>query len=290
MTTIRRLLSIPMLFFLLMHSVNAEDGGNFPPERWSFEDPIPDYVGSRAIAVGNAYTAIAEGATAGFWNPAGLIQSRGVALFGQMRLNGRQEWAFDPKSIRFCYRRWALFWGNKIAVRLPKRTPDYNYYALAFRLSERAAFGIAMSFERRHPWDTYQWFGSQPRLHLGMLFYPRNSIRLALATHGTRSLDVGAAWNQKHWLAVMRVRWLSDDEGNTSKSTSFLSSIFRPSPFALYTGLEKPLWHGLTARLGISAGSPAAGLGWRWRTLHLDYAWILEHDQSIHFLSLEIAR
>ena len=36
----------------------------------------PLYVGARALGIGNAFTAVADDATAGFWNPAGLIQSQ----------------------------------------------------------------------------------------------------------------------------------------------------------------------------------------------------------------------
>ena len=96
-----------------------------------FEIAQPLYVGARAIGMGNAFTAMADDATAGFWNPAGLIQWQGVKVFGMNKLFDRSEYGFDPKGIAYTYRETAFFWGNKIALGVPTRDPDYTYYALA---------------------------------------------------------------------------------------------------------------------------------------------------------------
>ena len=66
--------------------------------------------------MGNAFTAVADDATAGFWNPAGLIQWQGVKLFGVNKFYNREDYRFDPKGIGYSYRGYSLFWGNKIAI------------------------------------------------------------------------------------------------------------------------------------------------------------------------------
>lgn len=243
-------------------------------DQWLFESRAPDYTGARAIGLGNAYAAVAEGAVAGIWNPAGMIQSEGVAVMGQMKANHRQEWAFDPKAIRFAYHPWAFSWGNKIAVRLPGRTPDYTYYVLAYQVASNVSVGTSVSFERRHPWDTYQWFGIYPKLHLATLIHLGNAIRLGVTTQGTEALELGLSHANPSQLIAARLRL--DFSGKADAN--------------LFFGIERHLWKGWQARLGLSSGSPTMGLGWRWRTLRLDCAWIRENAESSHFVSLELSR
>ena len=47
----------------------------------------------------------------------------------------RSDYAFDPKGIGYSYRRFGLFWGNKIALGVESGTPDFNYYGLAYQIS-----------------------------------------------------------------------------------------------------------------------------------------------------------
>ena len=50
-------------------------------------------VDARAMAVGNAYTALAQGPTALYWNPAGLAQGSGLAVFIH-----HNQWLFGSSS------------------------------------------------------------------------------------------------------------------------------------------------------------------------------------------------
>ncbi|MDE0553955.1 MAG: hypothetical protein OXI24_07065, partial [Candidatus Poribacteria bacterium] len=69
----RTIYPILCLFWL----ITPMDAQTAPDEK-PFEVSRPLYVGARALAMGNAFTAVADDATAGFWNPAGLIQCQGV--------------------------------------------------------------------------------------------------------------------------------------------------------------------------------------------------------------------
>ena len=64
-----------------------------------FEKAQPVYVGARAIGVGNAFTAIADDASACFWNPAGLIQSQGVRIFGMNKFLAALSMDLIPKGF-----------------------------------------------------------------------------------------------------------------------------------------------------------------------------------------------
>ena len=74
---------IKLLVFLSSFTAPEEN------KKMLFEDAYPLLVGSRAISMGNAYTAVSDDATAGFWNPAGLIQSQGIKIFGMNKFYDR---------------------------------------------------------------------------------------------------------------------------------------------------------------------------------------------------------
>ena len=150
--------------------------------------------------MGNAFTAVADDASAGFWNPAGLIQWTGVKLFGVNKFRHRSDYAFDPKGIGYSYRRFGLFWGNKIALGVESGTPDFNYYGLAYQISSHVAGGATVKFQRAHPSDHYQFFGSDPSYDFSLLLKPRPNLKFGLLaghlpnTRGIRWMTLGAAF------------------------------------------------------------------------------------------------
>ena len=85
--------------------------------------------------MGNAFTALADDAEAGFWNPAGFVQWQGVKIAGSRKVSDRESYAFDPKCVAYSYRDTGFFWGNKIALRVESGTPDFTYYSLARKLT-----------------------------------------------------------------------------------------------------------------------------------------------------------
>ena len=116
-----------------------------------FESARPLYVGVRALGMGNAFTAVADDASAGFWNPAGLIQWQGVKLFAVNKFHDRSDYRFDPKGIGYSYRGYSLFWGNKIALGVDSGVPDFNYYGIARQLGPYAAAGLSLKVQAKTP-------------------------------------------------------------------------------------------------------------------------------------------
>jgi hypothetical protein len=84
--TIRRLLCSLLLIAFLggAHSTHAQDGDGGTESNFSIG------FGARAMGMGSAFTALADDATAVFWNPAGLenIYQQSVTLFYTQLLEG----------------------------------------------------------------------------------------------------------------------------------------------------------------------------------------------------------
>jgi hypothetical protein len=256
-----------------------------PSDQRPFESARPLYVGARALGMGNAFTAVADDASAGFWNPAGLIQWQGVKLFAVNKLHDRSDYRFDPKGIGYSYRGYSLFWGNKIAIGVDSGVPDFNYYGIARQLGPYFAAGLSLKFKRRHPSDVYQFFGYQTAYDLGMLFKPRPNLKFGclaqnLDGYGIQWLTLGISYRYSgHWLrrapCEFSVDFALPTEGKTPE---------------LYIGAE---WHPfsiLPIRLGISNGSLTGGIGITWKEIfHINYARIFEKPSASDFIGVAIS-
>ena len=241
-----------------------------------FEVSRPLYVGPRALAMGNAFTAVADDATAGFWNPAGLIQQQGVQLFAVNKFHNREAYKFDPKGIGYGYRDYSLFWGNKIAIGVDSGVPDFNYYGIARQLGAYAAAGLSLKFKRRHPSDYYQFFGYQTAYDFGLLFKPRPSLKFGclaqnLEGYGIQWLTLGAAYRYAAFQLAMDVALST--EGKTPE---------------VYIGTEWHPFRFLPIRLGISNGALTAGMGIAWNGIGVNYARIFEKGFTADFISAEL--
>ena len=255
-----------------------------------FEIAQPLYVGARAIGMGNAFTAMADDATAGFWNPAGLIQWQGVKVFGMNKLFDRSEYGFDPKGIAYTYRETALFWGNKIALGVPTRDPDYTYYALARQIGSYLAVGGSLKFQRRHPSDHYQVFGYNPAYDLALLAKPRPALKIGLLLQNDQTdlsferVTLGLAYRIQRQRSGLT---FSLDLGLSGWSINDKRILTRS------LGVELPVNDLFQLRVGNSNGDWTAGASlsypFQFTTVRLDYAWI--NDTLLHrsnFISAEI--
>ena len=243
-----------------------------------FEEARPFYVGARALGMGNAFTAVADDATAGFWNPAGLIQWQGVKLFGVNKFHNRSDYGFDPKGIGYAYRGYGLFWGNKIALGVESGTPDFNYYSFAHQIHPHIAVGASLKFKRKHPSDYYQFFGHSPSYDIGLLVKPRSRLKFGLLAgnlprqRGIRWLTLGAAYQWENLLFAVDLivpRGPLNDTG-------------------LYYGIEWKAHHLIRVRSGRSDRWWTLGLGFEWRWVRIDYARIYERDFASDFISAEL--
>jgi hypothetical protein len=257
--------------WLLIASSNLH--GAFP-----FEEARPHYVGARALSMGNAFTAVADDATAGFWNPAGLIQWQGVKIFGVNKFHDRSDYAFDPKGIGYAYRGYGLFWGNKIALGVASGTPDFNYYSAARQVSAHIAVGGSLKFKRKHPSESYQFFGADAAYDLALLVKPRSDFKVGmLAQHlprqkGIRWLTVGLAYQRRKLLFAADV--------------AFPQLGFDEAEF--YAGVEWRATRFIQLRGGRSNQDWTWGAGVEWKWLRMDYGRIYEPGFSSDFISLEL--
>lgn len=249
-----------------------------------FESARPLYVGARALGMGNAFTAVADDASAGFWNPAGLIQWQGVKLFAVNKFHDRNEYRFDPKGIGYSYRGYSLFWGNKIAIGVDSGVPDFNYYSIARQLGPYAAAGLSLKFKRRHPSDVYQFFGYETTYDLGVLFKPHPDFKFGclaqnLEGFGIQWLTLGIAYHYaEHWLKSTPCEFSVDVAVSTAGETP-----------ELYIGAE---WHPLQIlhiRLGSSNGALTTGIGVAWKGVRINYARIFEKPSASDFIGIAIS-
>ncbi|RKU10672.1 hypothetical protein C6502_10620 [Candidatus Poribacteria bacterium] len=248
------------------------------PATFPFEEARPLYVGARALGMGNAFTAIADDATAGFWNPAGLIQWQGVKLFGVNKFHNRSDYGFDPKGIGYAYRGYGLFWGNKIALGVESGTPDFNYYSVARQVHPYIAVGASLKFKRKHPSDYYQFFGHSPSYDLGLLVKPRNNLRFGLLAG--------------HLPGERGIRWLSLGTAYQWKDLLFAVDLVAPrgplNETGLYYGIEWKVHRFVRLRGGRSDQWWTLGLGFEWRWIRIDVARIYEPDFTSDFISAEL--
>ena len=239
--------------------------------------------------MGNAFTAMADDAAAGFWNPAGLIQWQGVKVFGMNKISDRSEYGFDPKGIAYTYRETAFFWGNKIALGVPTRDPDYTYYALARQIGPYLAIGGSLKFQRRHPSDHYQVFGYNPAYDLALLTKPKPALKIGLLIQNDQidlsfeRVTLGLAYRiQRQRLRLT----FSLDLGFSRRSINGKRILTRS------LGVELPVNELLQLRMGNSSGDWTVGAGlsypFQFTTVRLDYAWINDTLQRSNFISAEI--
>ena len=260
--------TIYTILSLLGFIIPAAAGTEFP-----FESARPLYVGARALAIGNAFTAVADDATAGFWNPAGLIQSEGVQLFAVNKFHNRADYRFDPKGISYSYRGYSLFWGNKIALGVESGVPDFNYYGIARQLSAYTAAGISLKFKRRHPSNVYQFFGYQTAYDLAVLFKPRPSLKFGclaqnLEGYGIQWLTLGTAYRYAAFEFSADIAFST--EGKTPEA--YIGTEWHPFPY-------------LPLRFGISNGALTIGIGIKWKGVSINHARIFETAITSDFIS-----
>lgn len=273
MTTAEKILSCApcLAFFFVSHAWAI----TFP-----FEEARPLYVGARALGMGNAFTALADDAEAGFWNPAGLVQWQGVKIAGSRKVSDRDDYAFDPKCVAYSYRGNGLFWGNKIALRVESGTPDFTYYSLARRLSSHLAIGGSVKFKRKHPSDYYQFFGHSPGYDLGILWKPD-----ALSSGGVLIQNMGDA---KQWVSVVTFGF-AHKFPNRSLLAVDIATLFEDDPeLELHVGWEWQMNNWLALRAGISDGHSTAGVGVNLLMFRVDYGWIRNEEGNAHFLSGQV--
>lgn len=244
--------------------------------KYPFEIARPHYVGARALSMGNAFTAVADDATGGFWNPAGLIQWQGVKLFGLTKFHDQHFYRFAPKGVGFSWRGNSLYWGNKIALDVSSGVPDFNYYSLARQLGPYFAAGFSLKFKRHHPSDYYQFFGYHTSYDIGLLFKPRSDIKTGLLL---QNLD------------GQGIQWVTLGFAYRHDTYLFSADIAVSTEMAkheLYFGIEWIPFPLLSLRVGSSDGKITGGVGIHIIHIIVNYGRIYEGPTVSDFISVEL--
>jgi len=276
--------SLPISFYpciigiiccILYFSVTKLNAESLP-----FEIDRPLYVGSRPLGMGNAFISIADNAESGFWNPAGLIQHQGVNIFFSGKIGNRDSDVFDSKCISYCYRNMALFWGNKLALKLDDGSiPDFNYYSFSYKMNSYIAGGLSIKFKRKHPCSYYQFFGNETTYDLGFLFKPdiMNSAGIII-----QKLN-----EEKLWIDAVVLGFSHRIYDNKLISTD-LAYLVNDRKLEAYIGCELDIIKWLSVRIGVSNKSPTAGFGIDISRLKIDIAFVRNDKYISAFLSTQI--
>jgi len=264
--------------------------------------------GARAAALGGAYTSLARGAEAAFWNPAGLASFDGTELAAT-----HTETYEHLRQEHFAVA--GRMWGGGLAASLRALYSE--------PIPERDDLGNLVGTFGSHDLEFLAAYGWQPREHLG-LGLSAQVVRERIADLGatTWAVNAGAAWD----LGFLPGGRASLGVHNLGPAAHYMFGDARgeavPLPAAVQGGvsLAAHTFQELTARLalearatrgraiiyavggeldapagaalrfGLRAGDDVAtwstGAGWRARSLSVDYAFVpsrLELDDTHRF-------
>jgi hypothetical protein len=252
--------------------------------------------GARASAMGGAYVAVAEGAEAAYWNPAGLSAVQGTQLEAshyeffqglrheQFALAGRLFGGGVAGSVRAMYT-------EPIEERdeLGNLVGTFGAHDLEFQvaygraLSGGTSFGFGTQLVRERianesatTWSVSAGAAIQPERwrglrasavmqHLGPAAHYEFDGQQGAPVDLPLALQGGLGWRlgMKHGLTV-------------TPALDLRATVGRQPVVALGGELESD--NGASLRMGVREGddisSFSAGLGWRYRGYRVDYAWV----------------
>lgn len=259
-------------------------------------------VNARAIGMGEAYSAVADGADAIYWNPAGLgrLEGKSISFMHAVYL---QNIFYDFASYAQSFRKigtLALGAQYLSTIDTIDATDEFGAPAGTFRPQDLA---ISFAWAREFP----EW-GEESKFILGITGkYIRSKI---IETAQTGAVDIGITWpmlEKKLWLAVSGQNFGAGtkfkDEVDTLPinvrvgasylfTKSFLLALDANFPRdnnpnaaigAEYKGsLTEKL--SLAGRIGFNSrvtrdidkglSSLSAGFGFEWKTYGIDFAWV----------------
>ena len=264
--------------------------------------------GARAAALGGAYSSVARGAEAAFWNPAGLAQFDGTQFVGthtetyehlrhdQVAVAGRMFGGGLSASLRAMYSEpiperddlgnligtfgshdleFLAGYGRKLAGGM---SLGFTAQAVRERVSDLAASAWAVGAGAA--WDLAMLPGSRaslsvhnlgPSSHYTLEGVQGDPVKLPAAVQAGLSLAHGTFSNLNGLLAL-------DARATTGRKV------------VLAVGGELDSPAGAALRFGVRAGddvaSWSAGAGWRSKALRIDYAFVpsrLELDDTHRF-------
>lgn len=247
--------------------------------------------GARALALGNAYVALADDASAAYWNPAGL----GFAERGDVQALHAGLWegtSYDFFGVAIPTLTSGTFgWFGSVLHTggLERRDDENNVMGSGF-VSTKFGTGLAFGWDLAPTWSlgaSVKWLGRW----------------LDGKSTGFLALDLGWRWQPASWgvVGIVLQHAASMAYGDTSDvlpRVLRLGVVMRPlaewgqvvadveyrldgTPWRWRTGVESGLLEVVTARLGMENGQPSGGVGFRLDDLSFDYSGTLHRDLGI---------
>ncbi len=294
---LKRKISLALLvvmgsFLILTSSAYASDAGAF----------LRIGAGARALAMGGAFTAIADDATAAYWNPAGLTQIEKQEVSSmytkQFELNIGYSFlnyagVFGEKNA------FALSWIRLSADNIPKTGLDENgrpiiidyfreednavFLSAARRLKENISLGISIkTISGRIEEVNASGFG----IDLGILFNLGNKpLKVGLVI---KNIGADLKWDTGHSDTLPLTTTLGMAYKTINKKVTVAMDIEKRTnrPLKLRGGAELWLSRDIAIRVGMNGENLTAGAGLRIGKLSLDYAYMSHDLGNSHRISL----
>jgi hypothetical protein len=191
--------------------------------------------GARASALGGAYTSVAEGADAAFWNPAGLAAVRGVQVMG-----GHYELIQNLRHEHFVIARSAFGGGVSGSVRALYSGPIDERDEVGNLIGSFGVYDLELAAAYGHPIGAGVAAGGVARLL---------RERIADVAANTYAFDLGATWTPRA-VDGLRLSLVAQNMGRDAHFTiDNVPGTNVPLPLGVQTGVTFP--YSVTERMTL---------------------------------------
>lgn len=265
------------------------------------ESPFVLGMGARALAMGKAFTAVADDATAVYWNPGGLAQLQQMEL-GACHVFLNEGTLYDTLAYAYPWYKLGAFAVAGLNVRTGdiERRDDHDYLQGTFDYSQSQGLlafggtlfpglgaGLVVKLERQNL-DTYQSLGVG--MDLGVLYNPGNVFSFGIMLRNILSPEIKlidpVTLPMNATLGVA-YRYAVDQAKNHRLLISLDAEKPALASLQLHGGLEYRMYQIVSLRAGWDRDRLLGGAGVEVGGAELDYALTYrEPNGSLQMLSL----
>lgn len=276
---------------ILTSSAYASDAGAF----------LRIGAGARALAMGGAFTAIADDATAAYWNPAGLtqIEKQEVSSMYTNQFGLNIAYSFLNYARVFGKKNaFALSWIRLSADNIPKTGLDENGRPIIIDYFKEEDNAVLLSAARR--WKEKISLGANIKtisgriaevnasgfgIDLGVLFSLSNSLKTGLVI---KNIGANLKWDTGHsdTLPLTTTLGMAYKTLNNKVTVAVDMEKRTNRPLIFREGVEFWLSKDIAIRVGMNGENFTAGAGLRIGKLSLDYAYMSHDLGNSHRISL----